>query len=109
MGFSVLYGAGLDVAGASAGAAAIDTAAVGIGTAALSAGIGNALSKRPSMPPSPVMPQTSLDQQEASAEQAAQRRQAIAGGLNSTVGTPGGQGGSMLDPSNMSGKSLLGA
>jgi hypothetical protein len=42
------------------------------------------------------------------AEQAARTRAEAAGGLNSTVGTSGGQAGAVLNPSTMSQKSLLG-
>jgi hypothetical protein len=56
----------------------------------------------------PVPNQIGNDQQvEATEQQELARRQA-AGGLQSTVGTGGGQAGAMLNPSTLSQKSLLG-
>jgi hypothetical protein len=67
-----------------------------------------ALQKKPVMPPSPVIPQAQVDQSAQDANQAAQRRQSIAGGISSTVGTTGGQAGAVLNPGNMGSKTLLG-
>jgi hypothetical protein len=54
------------------------------------------------------MTQQQVDASTEAAEQNAQRRESIAGGIQSTIGTPGGGAGSMLNPANMGGKSLLG-
>ena len=117
MGFSSLAEFGSYVFEAAEGvgisASTVSTAADVAGSAALAVGTGvatNALmaGKRPAMPPNPVMGQQQQDEAEEQAQQNALRRQSIAGGINSTVGTSGGQAGQVLDPANMSGKSLLG-
>ena len=103
-------GAG-SVAGAAAGAGGGITAGeVSAGAAVLGAGTAaySALSaKKPVIPPSPVNA-VSTDQSVEDAQANAMRRQSIAGGLSSTVGTSGGQAGTILNPANMGGKSLLG-
>lgn len=75
----------------------------------LDAGVqGYEATKRPTIPPSPVIPQAQVDQQAELASQQARQRQSIAGGISSTVGTPGGQAGEALNPANLGGKTLLG-
>jgi hypothetical protein len=114
MGFDALY-AVADYIGVSAttastvGETAVTAAEVG-SAAATAAGAYTALSagKRPVMPPSPLLPQSQQDLSVQDAEANAQRRQSIAGGINSTVGTQGGQGGAAMDQSNSGGKALLG-
>jgi hypothetical protein len=91
--------------GASATVAEVGATAVEAG--AVYAGA-SSLSKKPNMPPSPVIPQAQVDQQTQQAENMARQRQSVAGGINSTVGTSGGQSGQILNPQNMQGKSLLG-
>jgi hypothetical protein len=91
--------------GFSAGTTALITS---IGGAAVSAGLGAALSKRPSLPPSPVIPAEQQNVQVQQTALEAQQRASIAGGMQSTVGTPGGQTGQMLDPSNLGQHTLLG-
>jgi hypothetical protein len=62
---------------------------------------------RINIPPVPVnQPQT--DQAVLNAQQQEIQREAAAGGLQSTVGTAGGQGGAILNPSTMSSRSILG-
>lgn len=108
-------------AAAAAPAAAATTGILGTGITAgqLAAGasvVGAAGSlastlggRRPVMPPSPTMAQQTIDEGAQQAQEMANQRQSIAGGINSTVGTGnGGQGGSMLNPGNMGGKTLLG-
>ena len=104
MGFTIAGGIGLSGATASAAGGAIDAVAA----AGLSAGLGAALAKKPAMPPSPVQTAEQLGQESQAADLAAQRRQSIAGGMTSTVGTSGGQAGQMLNPINMQSKTLLG-
>lgn len=107
---SFIYGAAADAgisdAAVSAGGYAVESgataAAVGYGESKLMGG------KRPIMPPSPLQGVQQQDESVQKAEQDAQRRQSIAGGINSTVGTPGGQGGQVLNPGNMSSHTLLG-
>lgn len=93
---------------ASAGPVATAASAVsaGVGIAGAVGAFGN---KRPVMPPSPMISQASVDQSAEEAQQQAKQRQAIAGGINSTVGTAGGQAGAILNPSTMGQKTLLGA
>ena len=88
-------------AGTVSAVAAGTSAAVGVASAAGAFG-------RPKVaPPSPVLSQASIDQGQQCAQENALRRQSIAGGLNSTVGT-GGEAGQMLNPANLGSKSLLG-
>lgn len=91
----------------TAGSAAVAAGAINVvGGAAVSYGLQSALKpKLPAMPPSPFMPQATVDQDVQNAEADARRRQGTAGGIDSTVGA--GQGG-MLNPSSMSTKTLLG-
>jgi hypothetical protein len=58
------------------------------------------------VPPQPG--QVGTDESAANAEQASLRRSQIAGGLQSTTGTAGGQAGAVLNPATLSTKSLLG-
>lgn len=58
------------------------------------------------LPPQPGAVQN--DQSVQNAEQASLKRAQIAGGLQSTTGTAGGQAGAVLNPSTLSTKSLLG-
>lgn len=104
MGFSIAGGIGLSGATASAAGGAIDAVAA----AGLSAGLGAALAKRPALPPSPVQTAEQLGQESQAADLAAQRRQSVAGGLASTVGTSGGQAGALLNPTNLGQRTLLG-
>ena len=105
---SSVFGAA-DAAGIGAGTvSAAGTAAEGLAGIAATSALQGALTKRPVIPPSPVMAQAQIDQSTEQAEQNAQRRQSIAGGINSTIGTSGGQAGQMLNPANMGGKTLLG-
>lgn len=79
--------------------------AVGAGAA-----VGSALSSsgRPVIPPSPVIPQPQVDQSAQDAENMSKRRQQLAGGILSTVGTSGGEAGAVLNPATVSGATLLG-
>lgn len=100
-----------DAAGISAGTvSAAGTAAEGLAGSLAAGAATNALygAKKPVMPPSPVMGQQQQDVSTREAEENAQRRQSIAGGMNSTVGTSGGQAGAMLNPANLGNKTLLG-
>jgi hypothetical protein len=113
MGFSLMGMMGLATAGGTAattsGLAA--GAAVGIDTlagAGVSAGLGAALARKPTLPPSPVIPQAQQNEQIQNQALEAQKRASIAGGIESTVGTPGGQAGQMLDPANLGQRTLLG-
>jgi hypothetical protein len=63
--------------------------------------------KKPNLPPSPFNPGQE-DQQVHDAEQAQLKRQQEASGLASTVGTPGGQAGSVLNPTTLTQHTLLG-
>lgn len=57
----------------------------------------------------PPMPYTAnVDQGALNAEQQERQRLAAAGGLQSTVGTGGGQAGAILNPGTMSSRTLLG-
>jgi hypothetical protein len=58
----------------------------------------------------PPAPQTQLgtDQSVQQADQQALQRAQVAGGLQSTTGTAGGQAGAVLNPSTLSTKTLLG-
>lgn len=81
-----------------------EAAAVASGASALAtlaAGPGNI-----SVPPAPY--QASVDTGALNAEQEERQRLAAAGGLQSTIGTGGGQAGAILNPSTMSQRSLLG-
>lgn len=104
--FAAADSAGVSAATVSAAGTAAETAAgavaTGVATNAIMGG------KRPIMPPSPVQGAQQQDLSVQNAEADAQRRQSIAGGINSTVGTQGGQEGAMLNPGNMAGHSLLG-
>ena len=64
--------------------------------------------KAPRIPPSPVIPPEQVDQGAAAAEADARKRQQLAGGIASTVGTSGGEAGAVMNPATMSGHSLLG-
>ena len=116
MGFSTAAFGDMIFAGADAiGISAPTVSAIGTGieegagALAISAASNKILGgPRPVMPPSPVISQQQQDLSAQQAEQNAMRRQSVAGGMNSTVGTSGGQAGSMLNPSNMGGKTLLG-
>lgn len=83
-----------------------------IGGAAVAYGAAGALAPggggRLAIPPSPVIPQTVVDQSAQEAENTAKRRQQLAGGILSTVGTAGGEAGSVMNPSTISQASLLG-
>jgi len=100
--FSAAADAGISAGTVSMAGTAAETAALGIGASSLLGG------KKPIMPPSPVLSQQKQDLSQQQVEENAMRRQSIAGGMNSTVGTIGGQAGSMLNPTTMSGKTLLG-
>jgi hypothetical protein len=63
--------------------------------------------KKPVLPPSPVPSLASQDQSTQSVEEAAMRRQSIAGGIQSTIGPTGDQG-AMMNPANLGQKTLLG-
>jgi hypothetical protein len=63
---------------------------------------------RINIPPSPLTPQANIDQSAANAEQQQLQREEAAAGLQSTVGTAGGQAGAILNPSTLSSHSLLG-
>lgn len=94
--------------GFSATAEALFTA---FATTAAAVAVGSALTpgaRRPGMPPSPVIPQAQVDQSAQEAENTSRRRQQLAGGLLSTVGTSGGEAGAILNPSTVSGAALLG-
>lgn len=56
----------------------------------------------------PIPNQVGNDMETAAAEQQTLQRREAAGGINSTIGTSGGQQGAVLNPSTMSQKSLLG-
>jgi hypothetical protein len=81
-------------------------AGIGLGTSFLASRLMGG--RRPVIPPSPQMPADQVDQSVQNANEAAMRRESIAGGLQSTIGTPGGGSGQMLNPANMGGKTLLG-
>jgi hypothetical protein len=83
--------------------AALGSLILGAGTAAYS--LTN--QKKPLLPPSPLPSVQNQDESTQQAEENAMRRQSIAGGIESTIGTPGGQGG-MMNPGNLGGKTLLG-
>jgi hypothetical protein len=92
-------GGGALTAGSVAAAGALADTAIAYGATELMK------PKMPALPPSPFMPQAQVDQTTQNAEDAARRRQAGAQGIESTIGAgPGG----MLNPSNMSTKTLLG-
>jgi len=103
---------GFTAAGAGAwiaGNAATITAVAGAAGAAVGvAGQLGAFGGPKLTPPSPVLSQSGVDQGQQAAEQNALRRQSIAGGIDSSVGTAGGQAGQMLNPANMGAKSMLG-
>ena len=104
-----LFGAEFGVFGAGSTAAGI---AGGVGTAAGVASVAGQLGafgrRRPIIPPQPQMGAQQVDQSTQAAEEAAMRRESIAGGLSSTVGTPGGQAGELLNPQISGTKQLLG-
>src|SRR5262249_48985087 len=64
--------------------------------------------KMPAMPPSPAMSQATVDQDTQNAENASRQRMAGSQGILSTMGTSGQGAGAMLNPSSISGKTLLG-
>lgn len=79
--------------------------------AAAGAYVGSQVGKgghQPVIPPSPVIPAAQVDQAQQEAENNAKKRQQLSGGITSTIGTAGGQAGSMLDPGTFGGKTLLG-
>jgi hypothetical protein len=86
-----------------------EAAAAGAASGAIGAGV-SALTrpKAPVIPPTPVIPQAQVDQEAQAAEDTQRRQQAIAGGLNSTVGTAGGQAGEALNVQNTGKSQLLG-
>ena len=92
----------------------VTAAGSAVATAAPYVAAGSALyqlsqgSKGINVPPAPQTGATS-DQSEVDAQQQQQRRQQAAGGLQSTLGTDGGQAGAILNPTNLGKKSLLGA
>ena len=107
---SYVFGAA-DAAGVSAGTvSAVGTAAEGVAGSVATGLAANAIIGRPKplMPPSPVQTAQQQDQSQQNVEENLMRRQSIAGGLNSTVGTSGGQAGTMLNPSTLGQKTLLG-
>ena len=102
-------GVGIGVGAASAYAGAGASIGYGLASAAGTAGL-SALTRQkfPSIPPTPVIPQQQVDQSAAAAEDTQRRQQAIAGGLNSTVGTADGQAGEVLNVQNTGKAQLLG-
>lgn len=107
-------------AGAAPTAAAAGAAGTGITAATVSEAAAAAtgvsslytLSQGPgriNIPPAPYQGTGKIDQQVTSAEAAERARLAAAGGLQSTIGTGGGQAGATLNPATMSSHSLLGA
>jgi hypothetical protein len=96
-----------EVSGAAATSTGVEVAAGAADVATLYAA-GSALSKKPNIPPSPVLPAAQVNEQVQQKENQERQRQAIAGGIQSTVGTPGGQAGQILNPANMANKTLLG-
>lgn len=108
--------AGTAAAGTAAAAVAAPAATASISTtiaeaAAVASGASAlySLAKGPgrlNVPPTPGVAQT--DQTVANAEQESLRRREAAGGLQSSVGTPGGQAGSVLNPATLSNRSVLG-
>lgn len=63
--------------------------------------------KPPILPGNPVLPQEKVDEAQANAAAALRRRQAIAGGIQSTMLTGGS--GAPLNPTTLSSKTLLGS
>lgn len=81
-----------------------EASAVASGTsslATLAAGPG-----RINVPPTPGVAQQDQDVQNV--EQQTLRREQVAGGLQGTTGTPGGQAGAVLNPGTLSNRSVLG-
>ena len=92
--------AGVGAAGLASGAATAATAASALATlAAGRSGI--------NIPP-PPSPGIRNDQQIQDAQQQALKREQVAGGLQGSTGTPGGQAGAVLSPATTSSKSILG-
>jgi len=108
--------AGGAAAGAAAGAGAANSGLFGTGvtaTEALAAATGASalytMAQGPkgiNVPPAPSF--ASQDQQVQQVEQQTLSRQQIAGGLQSTVGTAGGQAGAILSPATTSSRAILG-
>lgn len=116
---AAVLSAAVGTAGGAAGAGAavgtgVSLATVGSALGAVSAGVGIAGTlgafgrKGPVLPPSPMMSPATIDQTAEQAQQEALGRQRIAGGINSTVGTPGGQAGAVMNPASLGQKTLLG-
>lgn len=84
----------------------LQTAATVAGGAAASAAASKVMAPKMRIPTLPTLPQAQVDQQSEAANQAALRRQSIAGGVNSTILT-GGQGAPLNN--TVSSKTLLGA
>ena len=61
------------------------------------------------LPPAPLQSQTQQDESAQQVDELARRRQSIAGGITSTLGTAGGSEGAVLNPANLGQKTLLGA
>jgi hypothetical protein len=72
------------------------------------AGAAKALTTHPRMPPSPVIPESVVNTDVQGAQEAAQRRESIAGGIQSTVGTAGGNAGEQMNPATLGSHTLLG-
>lgn len=99
-------GAGAGAAGTGAATAAGYVAA-GVGAAASIYG-GTQAARGINIPPSPILRQASVDEAVQQSGEQQRRRQEVAGGIQSTVGTAGGQAGSILNPTTMAQSTLLG-
>jgi hypothetical protein len=98
------------VSGFFAGLSATElTAGAAVASTAIAAGTALAGRRGVTLPPSPVIPQAAVNTQAEAADQSSQRRQSIAGGMQSTVGGAGAsQAGYMLSPGNSESHTLLG-